>query len=328
MRNASILSIALHNPRDETDPEVRASQNLDNMLALLDEADDFDPDFVCFPEACLHHAARNDGLLEEIAEPIPGPATEAVAEKARALDSYVVLPMYEREGETYYNSAALITPDGDVQGVFRKVAPTIGEIESGLTPGSEVPVWETEFGTVGALICWDAQYTEVGRAFARQGVDLVLFPTHGSADAQFRNWSRRFGYHVVLCDKNKTRVYRPTGDVVAHNGGWDNPRVEEIDLGGGEAHFSLAEVNLDCGTYHRSGGFEWARALQRKYADSVQISAYNNDGVFVIESIDEDVTLADLEAEFDGMMPRWEYEDAVRERARAAADDSPLEARR
>ncbi|MFP4189154.1 MAG: universal stress protein [Halobacteriales archaeon] len=84
MRNARILSIALHNPRDETDPTARAAQNLDNMFALLDEAGNYDPDFICFPEACLHHAARNDGLLEEIAEPIPGPATDAVAEKARA----------------------------------------------------------------------------------------------------------------------------------------------------------------------------------------------------------------------------------------------------
>lgn len=324
MRNARILSIALHNPRDETDPTARAAQNLDNVLALLDEAADYNPDFVCFPEACLHHAARNDGLLEAIAEPIPGPGTDAVAEKARALDSYVLLPLYEQDGDTYYNAATLITPDGTVQGTFRKLAPTIAEIDSGLTPGSEIPVWETEFGTVGALICWDAQYEEVGRSFARQGADLVLFPTHGPADAQFRNWTRRYGYHVALCDKDTAKVYRPTGEVVAKNGGWNNPKVDDLDLGGGEARLSFAVVNLDCDSYHRKDGFEWARRLQKEYAESVQISAFNGDGLFVIESIDKAVSLADLEAEIDGMVRRTDYEDSVRDRVLATVDDSPL----
>lgn len=87
MRNANILSVALHNSRNETDPEARASQN-------LDQADDYVPDLVGFSEACLHHAARNDSILEDVAEPIPGPETDAVAEKVSDLDSYVVLPMF------------------------------------------------------------------------------------------------------------------------------------------------------------------------------------------------------------------------------------------
>lgn len=60
----------------------------------------------------LQHAAGQDGVAVELAQPIPGPATKAVSEKARARDSYIVLPMYERDGDHYYNSAALINPAG------------------------------------------------------------------------------------------------------------------------------------------------------------------------------------------------------------------------
>lgn len=325
MRTTRLLSIALHNPTTETDPEARAATNLRNVRALLEQAADYDPDFVCFPEACLHHAARGDGLLEEIAEPIPGPATDVVGEMARELDSYVFLPMYERDGDRLYNAVAFVGRDGEVVDVYRKVAPTTGEMESGLTPGSEIPVWETEFGRVGALVCWDANYEEVGRYLAQQGADLVFFPTLGSADFNLRNWARFRGYHVALCDKNGAQVYRPTGDVVARTTtGWNNPEVDDVDLGGGSARLSFARVNTDCNTYTRAGGAGWARALQKRYAGSVIIHAYNDDGLFVIESVDEDVSLSDLEDEFDGMTPLCEYEDEAREKARASAERSPL----
>jgi hypothetical protein len=324
MRTARLLSVALHNPSSETDPDERVATNLDNVLRLLDQAADYDPDFVAFPELSLHHATRGDGLLEDVAEPIPGPATDAVGEKARELDSYIFLPMYERNGDQFHNATAFVGPDGEVVDVYRKVAPTTSEVESGLTPGSEVTVWETEFGRVGTLICWDAQYEEIGRFLAQQDADLVFFLTLGSADHQLRNWARNHGYHVALCDKHYAQVYRPTGDVIARNRGWDNPKVEDLNLGGGEARFSFAEVNLDCNTYFRGGGFEWARELQQRYAGSVMIHAYNDDGLFVIESVDSEVSLAEMEAEIDGMTRLGECEDEARATARAAADRSPL----
>lgn len=324
MRTTRILSIALHNPRDTTDAESRATQNLENVLTLLDQADTYDPNFVCFPELCLHHAAPNDGFLNDIAEPIPGPATDAVGDVARELDSYVLLPMYERNGDRVHNVVAFVGRDGDVIDVYRKVAPTAEAVKSSVTPGSEIKTWETEFGTVGTLICWDAQYHEIGRYLAQQGADLVFFPTLGSTDHHLRDWAMYYGFHVALCDKTGAHVYRPTGEVIARNEGWNNPKVRDLDLGGGEARFSFAKINTDCNTYHQGRGFEWARDLQREYGGSIMIHAHNDDGVFIIESVDEDVRLADLEAEFEWMIPQCDYEDRAREAARATADRSPL----
>ncbi|WP_207592272.1 nitrilase-related carbon-nitrogen hydrolase [Halomontanus rarus] len=326
MQLTRVLSFAVHNPTDRDDPDAewRARTGLRNIRSLLDIADRYDPDFVVFPEVALQHAARQDGLLEAVAEPIPGPATDAVSEHAVALDSYVLLPMYERDGDEFYNAAALISPDGDVVGTYRKVAPTVGEIEGGISPGEEIPVWETEFGTVGAFICWDCRYPEVGATLGAKGADLVLFPTHGSAHARLRTWALYHGYHIALCDKSEARVYTPRRDVVGDvDQGWGNPRVTDVDLHGGSACISFAEINTDCKSYAKSGSRDWAEAIQREYGGSVVLDIHDEDGIVVVESIDDDVSLSDLEAEY-GMETIREYEERTRETIGTVTSDSPL----
>jgi hypothetical protein len=319
MRQTRILSVALHNPRSETD---RVEKNLDNILGLLDVADQYDPDFVCFPEVALQHAAVQDGVAEELAQPIPGPATEAVSEKASALDSYVVLPMYERDGGHCYNAAALIDPDGDVRGVYRKVAPTVGEMDGGLTPGEDVPVWDTEFGRVGICICWDVKYPEVGSRLARQGADLVLHPTHGSGFRRFQTWAQYYGFEVAFCDKHGARVFSPVGTDVAGNANeWNLPEVDDLDLHAGTARLSFAEVNTDTDTYPRSPVLSDVMAA---YRGDVVMHERSDEGVVVLESISEDVSLADLEREFDDLEPSTGYEERTRQRVLREVDDSPL----
>lgn len=326
MQRTRVLSFAVHNPTDRDDPDAewRARTGLENICSLLELAHRYDPDFVVFPEVALQHAARQDGLLEAVAEPIPGPATDTVAEHAVALDSYVLLPMYERDGDDYYNAAALVSPDGEVVGTYRKVAPTIGEVEGGITPGEEIPVWETEFGTVGTFICWDSRYPEVGATLGAKGADLVLFPTHGAAHARLRTWALYHGYHIALCDKNEARVYTPRRDVVGDvDDGWGNPQVTDVDLHGGNACISFAEINTDCKSYSKAGAGDWPEAIQREYGGSVVLDIHDDDGIFVVESVDEDVSLSDLEAEYD-METIREYEERTRETARAASPGSPL----
>ena len=326
MRPTRVLNVALHNPTNADDPDAerRVEHGLDNILALLDRAERYDPDFVVFPEVALAHAARQHGLLEDAAQPIPGPATDAVGEKARALDSYVVLPMYERDGSDYYNAAALIGPDGDVVGTYRKLVPTVGEMNGGLTPGAEIPVWDTPFGRVGMLICWDVRYPRIGEALGRKGVDLVLFPTHGAAHERLRTWALYNGYHVSLCDKNEARSYTPRRGVVADvDHGWGNPVVSDLDLHGGTAALSFAEINTDTNSYTKAGSGAWSERLLRERGGSVVLDEFDDDGIFVVESIDPDTSLAALEAEYE-METQREYEERTRERLREANPDSPV----
>jgi predicted amidohydrolase len=116
----------------------------------------------------------------EVAEPVPGgPTTKALGEIAKAKKSWVVAGLYERDGTLIYNTAVLIDRDGRFAGKYRKVYLPREEIEAGLTPGNEYPVFHTDFGRVGLMICWDVQFADPARALALNGAEVILLPIWG-----------------------------------------------------------------------------------------------------------------------------------------------------
>jgi predicted amidohydrolase len=115
----------------------------------------------------------------EVSEPVPGPTTAALGHLAKAKKSWVVAGLYEREGSLIYNTAVLIDRDGRLAGKYRKVYLPREEIEAGLTPGSDYPVFRTDFGRVGLMICWDVQFADPARALALNGAELILLPIWG-----------------------------------------------------------------------------------------------------------------------------------------------------
>ena len=111
-------------------------------------------------------------------ESIPGPTTERLV-LARQLHSYVVAGLYEKEGVVLYNTAVLLGRDGKLVGKYRKTHLPREEWEAGITPGNDYPVFDTDFGKVGLMICWDVQFPEPCRAMGAKGADLVLLPIWG-----------------------------------------------------------------------------------------------------------------------------------------------------
>lgn len=320
MRETRVLSFAFDPPMETTD---RVATNLRLILKLLDEAERYDPDFVCFPEFALQLRYAGDGESRaSVARPIPSAATDAVAERAAALDSFVWLPMIERDGETCANSAVLIGPDGEIRGRTRKFVPTLGELDDGVRPGTTVDVWETPFGRVGALVCWDERYPELGVQFARRGVDLLFHPTTARSTRRFETWAAYYGFHVVVCDKHRATTITPaTGKVAATSPNAGNPA---IDLGDGAiARVSFAAVNTDCGSYGSFQNRTRMDAIRERHGGSVVFHELPDVGTIVVECIDDSVTVADLERRFD-LEPMFAYEDRTRTRAYDAVEDGPL----
>lgn len=322
MNEINVLSIAMNPPKDIGN---RVETNLNHMLSLLDKAKAYDPDFVNFAEYNLQYGYDSDGQsLDEVAQPIPGPATAAIGELAEELDSYVLCPMKERSGDTYYNSVALIDRDGDVVGTYRKLAPVIQEMEEGIEPGAKVKVWETEFGRVGALICWDSRYDEIGLRLAQEGAELVFYPTldNNCARQRFLTWTKHYGYHIVLCDHNEAKIFTPKGTVVAETSPhWGNP---VIDLGGGgEARMAFAKINTDCRTYGRIQNGKAADEIRREYAGSIVFHELDETGNIAIESIDDDLSLTDIERKYN-IETMFEYEDRTRKHIQSTVDSSPF----
>ncbi len=108
-------------------------------------------------------------MPHEIAEPIPGTTTEYFGEVADKYDLHIVLSLYEREDHLVYNTAVLIGPDGTLIGKYRKVCLPHGEVEKGVAPGSDYPVFQTRFGKVGMMVCYDGFFPEVARQLSNRG---------------------------------------------------------------------------------------------------------------------------------------------------------------
>lgn len=144
-----------------------------------------------------------------IAEPIPGPTTEAMMSLAAELEVVIVVPVYERQASGLYrNSAAIVDADGSLLGVYRKMHiphDPLFEEKYYFTPGDadeQAPgkqgawrgshgfrVWKTRYADIGVLICWDQWYPEGARITSLLGADILFYPTaigwHPSERAEF-----------------------------------------------------------------------------------------------------------------------------------------------
>jgi N-carbamoylputrescine amidase len=139
---------------------------------------------ICLPELfrTQYFCQREDAALFDLAEPVPGPTTEALAQIAKENHIVIVASVFERRARgLYHNTAAVIGPDGAVQGLYRKMHipddPLYYE-KYYFTPGDlGFKAFDTEFGRVGTLVCWDQWYPEGARLTALQGANVLFYPT-------------------------------------------------------------------------------------------------------------------------------------------------------
>lgn len=163
-----------------TSVNLRPSNAKDNVAEFLAAAEANAPantDVVLLPEGIT--VVGNGKKYADVAESVPGPTTARLGEFARKRHTYVAAGIYEREGAAIYNTAVLIDRDGKLAGKYRKVYLPREEVEGGLTPGSDYPVFRTDFGTVGLMICYDVFYADPARALALKGAEMILMPIWG-----------------------------------------------------------------------------------------------------------------------------------------------------
>jgi len=169
--------------RDRDLGRRKLEENLDLAHRLLARAGEMGCDIVAYPEdiqGIAHYGywyAEPD-LFTGYVEEIPGPTTDRVAEVAKRYHMHVVFGTYERVGEAVYNTAVLMGREGEIVGKYHKVQLTDVERWS-VTPGDAFPVFETDFGSVGMMICYDINFPEVARCLALNGAEMLFHPTMG-----------------------------------------------------------------------------------------------------------------------------------------------------
>ncbi|MBW7991529.1 MAG: carbon-nitrogen hydrolase family protein [Planctomycetes bacterium] len=151
----------------------------------------------------LHTAGKNGVdiacLPEEFAgteaEPVPGPTTKAVSRLARKYNMYVICPIREQAGDEQYNTAVLIDRKGKVAGYYRKVFVFWGE---GLHLSREgVKAFDTDFGRISILTCFDLNYAELWRQCDALDVDIVFWPSAYGGGSPLNAFAILYHYYII-----------------------------------------------------------------------------------------------------------------------------------
>ncbi len=170
--------------------------NLATAVTRVKDAARQGANVVCLPELfrTQYFCQREDAALFDLAEPIPGPTTEALSKAARENKVVVIASVFEKRARgVYHNTAAMIDSDGSLKGIYRKMHipddPLYYE-KFYFTPGDlGFKAFDTHAGKLGTLVCWDQWYPEGARLTALQGANVLFYPTaigwHPAEKAQF-----------------------------------------------------------------------------------------------------------------------------------------------
>ncbi|MGD0835223.1 MAG: carbon-nitrogen hydrolase [Polyangia bacterium] len=174
------FQVALVQMKMQAEPAI----NLDAACAHVHEAASHGAKVVCLPELFRtpYFCQKEDVALFDLAEPVPGPSTAALGQVARRDGVVVLASLFERRAAgLYHNTTAVIGSDGSVLGRYRKTHipddPNYYE-KFYFAPGDlGFPVFATEPGQLGVLVCWDQWYPEAARLVALGGADVIFYPT-------------------------------------------------------------------------------------------------------------------------------------------------------
>jgi predicted amidohydrolase len=212
----------------------------------------------------------------------------------------VTIPIVMREGDHRVNVFYLVSNTGAILGRYQKRFLTPGELEGGVQPGT-VSLLEWEGLKVGGAICFDTCSPCVFEEQVRAGAQLFLIPSLWPGGSQLNHYARTFSTPMALAYPAWSRIIDITGaDVVA--GGH---RHETLRLGFGPPVFTAA-LNFDCVALYGNDNQDKMVAVQRAYGARVKVQFDQQNCLFFLESVCDDLTVGKVMREF-GLISARDY---------------------
>jgi len=227
-KSGSIVHVGLTQMACSDDPR----DNLRRQLQLIERAALDGAQIICTQELFLsqYFCQVEDHRFFKLAEPVPGESTRAMAKLAKKHKVVIVASLFEKRAQgLYHNTAAVIDADGSLLGIYRKMHipddPLFYE-KFYFTPGDTgFRAWETAYGKIGVLICWDQWFPEGARLTAIQGAQILFYPTaigwHPAEKAEYghaqhESWELIQRSHAVangcyVCAPNRTGLEKVLG---------------------------------------------------------------------------------------------------------------------
>lgn len=212
-------------------------KNLERISAAIDKAAKNGADIISFAETI---ADRGTGIpTDKIYEPIDGSVCSLMRKKAAEYGCYIMFTFHELDGNGLrHNTAVLTDRNGNIAGRYIKTHQALVEYEKGQVPGNAYPVFDTDFGRIGMLICWDAYFPEPAKAMVKQGAEILFVSTAGNPTYRHIARAKDNGvYVVVACASQQgdsgiqpTKIISPSGEILAHTAEDGECAFAEIDL--------------------------------------------------------------------------------------------------
>jgi len=250
------------------------------------------PDIILLTEGCMHNTPPSAGREERDAKseplPEPGPITSFLSRKAKQHHTYIIGSYWRKDekGRGRYNSAVLIDRRGRLVGYYDKMFPTIGEMEGGVLPGRGAVVFDTDFGRVGALICFDLNFEELLAEYKKRGAQLFCFLSAFRGGAMVPSIASRNQCFIASAVPHENGVIvDPLGRVLAESSHY--------------GRIIFARINLDSRIVHIDYNAARVRRLKGKYREHVKVETASPEAVYFLSSLHPNKSIREMIEEFE-----------------------------
>ena len=289
--NVKIATIGAVSPQLDLnqDPQKLVEQMIEFWAGEFKQVLPDKPDLIVLPEVCDRPGGMDEETKLKYYEARGNQLMEYFASVAKENNCYVAFGALRLVDDgSWRNSGILLDRTGSTTGIYNKNFPTIGEMEAGIKPGKEAPVFQCDFGRVAYAICFDLNFDELRQRYAEQNPDLILFSSLYHGGLVQANWAyscRAFFVGSIGIRNLPSEIRNPMGKVVASSTNY--------------FHFIVGTVNLDYCIAHLDYNWAKLKELKDKYGKDVIISDPGEIGAVMITSELEGLSAKEMATEFD-----------------------------
>ena len=262
-----------------------AEDNIHLAKEIIATASGFNPDVVVLPET-FKMAGMPSEVTSQIAEPVPGPTFNMLADLAKKGNTNIIAGHMVIEEGKIYNKAIIIDRKGELVGSYNKKYPVEAEIKNGVVPGSINSTFDLDFAHIGVAVCFDLNWPEIWRNFSKQNIEIAFWISayEGGFPLQSYAWENKYPivssvwpYHARVIDLN--------GQIVASSSRW--------------SRIAYHELNLDRALFHTDMQMNKIAEIQKKYGNAITIKSYTEEHLFLLENNVSGKTIDDIIQEFE-----------------------------